>query len=118
MPGLEMFPRSERLRKSSEFRDVFKDSRRTSVSGFICYVAKREGRGRKFGVAVSRKVGNAVTRNRVKRYLREIYRKNRGALVDDVSLVVVARPEASTMSYRECEGALERLFRKGGALHE
>ena len=118
MPGLQTFPRSERLRKSSEFRDVFKDSRRASVPGFICYVAQREGRGRKFGVAVSRKVGNAVIRNRVKRYLREIYRCSRSQLVDDVSLVVVARLEASTMSFAECEGAIERLFRKGGALHE
>ena len=116
MPSLQAFPRSERLKKSSEFREVFEDGRRVAARGFVCYVVQREGRGRKFGVAVSRKVGGAVVRNRVKRYLREIYRRSRSELKDGATIVIVARPEASTMSYGECENALGRLFRSGGAI--
>lgn len=83
---------------------------------FICYVVRRAGQGRKMGCAVSYKVGNAVVRNRVKRYLREVYRKHRAHLLDDVHLVIVARPAGAHLNYHQCEDALRRLFQKGGAL--
>ena len=118
MPGLQTFPRNERLTKPSEFRDVYGRGRKAVGHSFVCYVARRECQGRKFGMAVSRKVGGAVTRNRVKRYLREIYRNCREDLKDDMSIVIVARSAASTLGFAECEEAIHRLFRKGGALRE
>ena len=68
VPGRESFPRRERLTSPREFREVFEHGRRAAGQAFICYVA--EGQGRKMGMAVSRKVGGAVVRNRVKRYIR------------------------------------------------
>ncbi len=118
MPGLQAFPRNERLTKPSEFREVYGQGRKAVGHSFVCYVARREGQSRKFGMAVSRKVGGAVARNRVKRYLREIYRTCREDLKDDMSIVIVARPAASTLSFADCEEAIRRLFRKGGALRE
>lgn len=116
MLGQETFPRRERLTRPSDYREVFEQGRKAVGRAFVCYFAKREGQGRKFGMAVSRKVGNAVTRNRVKRYLREIYRRQREALWEGMTIVVVARPEASAMSFVECQESVGRLFREGGAL--
>ena len=83
---------------------------------FVCYVA--EGKGRKMGMAVSKKVGDAVTRNRVKRYIREVFRHERASLREGLRIVVVARTAAAGLTYAESREALRRLFRQGGALGE
>jgi ribonuclease P protein component len=69
-------------------------------------------------MAVPRRVGGAVVRNRVKRYLRETYRRNRAHMVDDAHIVIVARPGAAGISYHDCAEAITRLFRKGNVLSE
>jgi ribonuclease P protein component len=69
-------------------------------------------------MAVSRQVGGAVVRNRVKRYIREAYRKSRAQLGENLRLVVVAKPAAAALSSTDCRDALSRLFRQGGALSE
>jgi ribonuclease P protein component len=116
VPGRETFPRRERLTSSREFDFVFEHGRRAAGQAFICYVA--EGQGRKMGMAVSRKVGGAVTRNRVKRYIREVYRHERAALREGMRMVVVAKPAAAKLTFAESREALQRLFRQGGALGE
>jgi len=117
VPGRYSFPRSERLTTKSQFQFVFKQGEKHVGRHFICYLVRRENKGSKLGFAVSRKVGNAVVRNRVKRYLREYYRTHHADFTTAVSLVIVARPASAGLDYRECAGALEQLLRRGGLLH-
>lgn len=118
MPGRESFPRRERLTSPNEFRDVFEHGRKAVGKAFVCYVVRREGQGRKLGMAVSRKVGGAITRNRVKRYIREFYRTSRDCLDEDTRIVVVARPGAGNLSFAECQDELRQVIRQGGAWSE
>ena len=118
MPGLERFPRREHLTRKRDFLAIYAEGARRADRSFICYVARREGQGRKIGFAVSRKVGNAVARNRVKRFLREFYRTHRQVLADDVYMVVVARPGCVDLTCRECARAMRQLLKEGGALNE
>ncbi|MFA6243091.1 MAG: ribonuclease P protein component [Candidatus Hydrogenedentales bacterium] len=113
MPGPQGFPRRERLTQKRGYEVVFRHGRKRVGAAFICYVARREGEGRKFGLAVSRKVGSAVVRNRVKRFLREFYRTHRTQFAQDVHIVVVARPEAATLNFHECTEAMRRLLKPG-----
>ena len=116
MPGLEKLPRRERLTKRREYLAMYRNARRIQGKAFICYVARRAGQGRKFGMAVSRKVGGAVVRNRVKRYIREIYRTRRQSMDDDISIVIVARPVSASLDFAQCEDAIGQLLRKGEVL--
>jgi len=118
VPGQLSNPHGERLRSRRDFLEVYREGKKTYSGPFIYYVAQREGQGRRFGMAVPKRVGGAVVRNRVKRYLREIYRLNRSRLADDVWIVVVAQNGAARMSYQECAEAIIRIFRKGGVLSE
>ena len=116
MPGLLAFPRQERLTRKRDFEAAFRTGRKSVGPLFVCYAVRRESQGRKFGFAVSRKVGKAVVRNRLKRYVRETYRTHRAELAEDAHIVFVARPAAVALDYAECEQAIRQLLRKGGLL--
>lgn len=67
----------------------------------------------RLGLAVSRRAGNAVARNHVKRRVREWFRKHRAAL-DGYDLVVSARPEAAALHGDDIDALLSRLLERFG----
>lgn len=81
-------------------------------SHFVAQVAlAREGTGRHLGLVVSKRVGGAVERNRVKRRIREWFRQERAVLTEGSDLVVIARRGAARLSGAEIAGELSRLVR-------
>ncbi|MCB9793928.1 MAG: ribonuclease P protein component [Alphaproteobacteria bacterium] len=90
------FPKSARLLRSPEFRRVQGGGRRIRTRHLLVLWARGRGAESRFGLVVSRKVGNAVTRNRVKRWLREAIRHNRWRLEGQrLDLAVIASPRAA-----------------------
>lgn len=68
---------------------------------FVFYVSFREGGRRRFGCTVSKKVGNAVLRTRVKRLLREVFRTHREELPAGVVVVANAKKAAATVHFKD-----------------
>ena len=89
------FPRRVRLRKSADFRCVQETGRRVRQAHLLVVFLPGSPAGSRFGITVSRKVGNAVVRNRVKRWLREAIRHERGSLAGSWSVVFIAHPSAA-----------------------
>jgi ribonuclease P protein component len=101
------------VRKRGAFLEIQQAGRKLGGGALLMFVhpqRRQESIGpARFGVTVSRRVGNAVTRNRLKRRLREIFRRNPSWFTDGKDYVVVARPQAARLSSSVLAGELERL---------
>lgn len=104
--------RGTRLTDSLEFERVYKQGvayrgRMLSVHAF-----PSDSGGARLGLSVSKKVGNAVARNSVKRRLREIFRSELPEIKEDLDFVISARPAAAGASYGELEGEFRKALDK------
>ena len=68
----------------------------------------------RLGLSVSKKVGNAVVRNRVRRRLREVFHQSVRDVPGSLDLVVSARPSAAEATSEDLEAELRRAFKKFG----
>lgn len=116
MPDRARFPRAARLTRRSEYDAVFRSGKKIAGRYFICYLVRNDGQGCKIGLVVSRKVGGAVVRNRIKRQLREFFRTHQDAIDGPVAMVFIARPGAAQLRGPECVDALGTLLKRGGVL--
>lgn len=113
-PQTGRFQPVDRLRRSVEFQQVMRRGRRVAGPAFVVVCAEQRGRSdaarhTRLGITVSRKVGNAVVRNRVKRRIREWFRTSRAPLGSGVDLVVIGRAAAAGLAYEGLTSELERL---------
>jgi ribonuclease P protein component len=110
----ERFPRASRLRRSREFQRAARLGQRIASKHFIVLLMHRDpeksGDSPRLGVTVSSRVGNAVVRNRVKRGIREWFRRSRALLDTQRDLVVIARQGAATLKVREISQELTEVL--------
>jgi ribonuclease P protein component len=112
-------PRRGRLSRSAEFERAYRQGRSHSNRYFVVHAFPRgAGDDARLGLSVSRKVGGATDRNRVKRLVREAFAADAGVMPDGLDVVVVARPSARELAEREgldgVRGSLRELFEKAG----
>ena len=114
----ELFRPHERIRRRLEFLRVYRVGRRVHRRGFVLHCAFNGLEFDRLGMAVSRRVGCAVVRNRAKRRLRELFRRNKSRSKAGVDLVFSAKPQLATLSFADMEkeyrGAVSEARRRLG----
>lgn len=111
------FTKVERLTRKKEFEKVFQEGKIFKDGKVVLYVMANGLPHSRLGLVVSKKVGNAVRRNRAKRLLREAYRLNKHILTTPVDIIAIPRhPFSSDLKLSDVEGGFKKLlFQINGA---
>ncbi len=108
---------SKSLKLNHIFRRLY--ATKGSANKFLVLYARRNRlHENRVGVTVSKKLGKAVVRNRVRRRLREVYRLHESRFLPGWDIVVVARSRAVDASFSELTNAYLTLAKKSGILRE
>lgn len=105
------FPRAARLRRPLDFKAVYAGRTSVAAGPLVLYgLPRSDTTESRLGLSVSRRVGNAVVRNRWKRRLRDVFRRLRGRLPAALDLVVVVRAAGPPRTGAAGVAEIERLL--------
>ena len=106
-----------RIKKNEEFQEVFQRGTSMANRQFVIYILDRpEQPYFRIGLSVSKKLGKAVVRNRIKRYIRKCFLEMKEEIMPGKDYVVIARLPVAEMDFFEVKKSLIHVLRKAGVL--
>ncbi|NTW05267.1 MAG: ribonuclease P protein component [Peptococcaceae bacterium] len=100
------------IKKNEDFRKVYARGRSVGSKALVMYRAKNSSEEIRFGFTISKKVGKAVVRNRIKRVLKEICRLNINWFKAGWDYVLIPRKAAADKSYSDLQDEVQRLVKR------
>lgn len=108
-----------RIKKNKEFQNAFKKGKSFANRQFIIYVlGKPEQEKFRIGLSVSKKVGNSVMRNRIKRCIRQSIFELQDQIKDGHDYVIIARKPAAEMDFHEIKSSLTHVLKVSKVLRK
>jgi ribonuclease P protein component len=104
------FTKADRILKRSEFIALSKFGRKVQNIDFIVYFLPGQHDQSRLGITITKKVGQAVERNRIKRLVREFFRLNRHSLSGRWDINVIAKRQSAAISSEKAFRSLQNLF--------
>lgn len=100
------------LRNSREFHAVYKRGRSVVTKYIVMYYLKNDLNENRIGISVSKKVGNAVVRNRVKRLIKETFRLKVDSIGLGYDIVIVARVRMNHATFKDTSREMNRVLKE------
>ncbi|WP_152446697.1 ribonuclease P protein component [Bacillus sp. THAF10] len=105
--------KEQRIKKNTDFQHVFRKGKSMANRQFVVYAVKKEEQDTyRIGLSVSKKIGNAVMRNRIKRLIREAVHASKDKIPAGVDLVIIARKPTTEMSLEEITKSLQHVLKR------
>ena len=109
MKGEHTLDKFRRILRSSVYERIRREGRRYHTTHFVVIVTPG-GTYSRLGLTVSRKVGNAVCRNRLKRWMRELFRQNNKIFGQIVDISIIAKRNAGNLTHPQLDRELLTVF--------
>ena len=107
--------KKHRIKKNDEFQAVFQKGKSNANRQFVVYqLDKEEQPNFRIGLSVSKKIGNAVVRNRIKRMVRQAITELKDEIASGKDFVIIARKPCAEMTYEEVKKSLIHVFKRSG----
>ena len=103
------FRKHEKIHKKKEYLTIYREGRRSYGENFTIITHRHISGPRRLGITVSKKAGDAVRRNRIKRLLREFFRLNKLLLSESQDIVIIGKKNIPRLSYQDVCKELECL---------
>ena len=124
LDGVGFLRKSFRVKKEKDFNAIFKEGESVANRRFVIYRLANSQEHFRVGLSVSKKLGNAVMRNQIKRRIRHILIDHRNELVDNIDFIVIARKGVENLDYAELEKnllhvlILAKIYQEGNRSEE
>ena len=106
-----------RIKKNTEFQQVFRKGKSAANRQFVIYKLENDDYPHfRIGISVSKKLGKAVTRNKIKRYIREAIREMKEDIDPSYDLIIIARRQVVDMNFHEAKKSLRHALKVAGVL--
>ncbi|NCB30426.1 MAG: ribonuclease P protein component [Clostridia bacterium] len=106
------------LKRNKQFRQVYRKGKSLASRSMVIIYARSKSDMVHVGFSVSKKLGNSVTRNRIKRRLREAFRPMVSEALPGYDLIFIAREAVKEAEFSAIENAMRYLMRKAGLLQK
>ena len=92
----------ERLKKDKEFQIVFREGKKIWINSILLIIYRPNPLNyRRLGIVVSKKIRKATQRNKVKRWVRELFRKNKDLFPENCDIIIIPHPNLLNLKYRD-----------------
>ncbi|MFF2589289.1 ribonuclease P protein component [Peribacillus butanolivorans] len=107
-----------RIKKEDEFQLVFKKGKSSANRQFVVYVLEKPEQDYfRIGLSVSKKIGNSVVRNQIKRYIRQAFLELKDDIEDGKDYIVIARKPAAEMDFFQVKSSLIHVLKRSKSLN-
>jgi len=108
----EGLSKKERLRKDKEFQAVFREGKKLWINSILLIIYKPNSLNyRRLGIVISKKIKKATQRNKVKRWIRELFRRNKDWFPENCDIIIIPHPNLLNLEYKKLmEIAREKLL--------
>lgn len=108
--------KTEAIKLNRDYKSLYYRGGSQVSKNLVIYYKKNKLSANRLGLTVSKSVGNAVTRNHVKRLIKENYRLNEDKIKNGYDIVIVARNRAASADFHTIGSDFEYLLKKSGLL--
>lgn len=105
-----------RLRSNMEFKKVYSGGKNYWNRNLILYVKKNNIGNTRVGYSITKKIGNSVIRNKVRRRMKEIYRLKFDGIKSGYDLIFIPKKNVVDISYKELESAMLHILKLSSLL--